>query len=117
MKNEFHIKRLINGRGYGAAISLDASFQDGTGVDLHFENNIPSNWHPSISFGVHYFHEHFIRNRNNKLRVNVLDLSAHTVDSSHSLVAYVTIKCLSGMAHPDTDIVELNDHGEIILRH
>ncbi len=117
MKNEFYVKRLINGRGYGAGIELDASFEDGTGIDLHFENNISSNWHPSISFGVHYFHEHFTRNRHHKLRVNVLDLSAHAVDTSHSLVAYVTIKCLSEIAYLNTDIVVLNEEGEIIFQH
>jgi hypothetical protein len=92
---DFVYKRLVNGRGYYAAIELSIAEVEKPGFGLEYNSlfNSNENWYEPIYRAVKYFYEHYYPNEKG-LFIKVLDLHTMIVDSTPAVVSYVSLMAL-----------------------
>lgn len=90
----FQIKKYINNVGFYCSIELDI-IKTSSNLEIEFDGAIDdSTWNSSIEFGIKFFYEHYSYANAPGLSVTVKNIHTMTGDTSNSIVAYATIKCL-----------------------
>lgn len=107
-KGVYKIAEQVNGYGFYAEIELECEITAKLNeVELSIDEE-SHNWKTGVLFGCVYFLEHCLDCRG--LHVNVKHLKEHAVDTTSTIVAYVTINALkealgaSLTREPDFDI-------------
>lgn len=95
MVADFVFKKLVNGRGYYAAIELSITQVEKPGFGLEYDTlfNTSENWYHPIYRAVEYFYQHH-GSKQKGLLVRVIHLHTMVVDSSPAVVTYVSLMAM-----------------------
>lgn len=112
---QFEFKRKINHKGYYATIVLDIQESDTEGIELVFDKY--SEWYATLNYGVTYLSEHILDGQNDKrgYRIVINELNTMIIDSGSIVVLYVFIKAFFEALGYNTELIEINDEGCLVL--
>ncbi|MGO9923692.1 MAG: hypothetical protein ACLQIB_54435 [Isosphaeraceae bacterium] len=95
-RGEFKIAKQSGPRGYFGRVSLDVEPGEGSGPEVVFDRTCAPRWQSGVRFGIEYVFEHIPKRKDfpRGMRVHVDCIEGHEVDTSNTLIAYVTANAL-----------------------
>jgi hypothetical protein len=94
---QFELREQAGSRGYFGRVSLQAEPQVNGEFEVKFAEDLGSEWQSAARFGVDYFLEHIPKKKvfPTGLRVTISEIVGHPVDTTHLVIAFVTVNALS----------------------
>lgn len=115
MIRQFEFKKKINNKGYYANIVLDIQERDTKGIEIVFDKD--SKWYPTLNYGATYLSEHLINKQEVKCGYLIVinELNTQIIDSSSIVVLYAFIKAFFETLGYNTELIEINEDGCLVL--
>jgi hypothetical protein len=106
-KFSYELRKIINGKGYLGFIegeiidSIKSRFPE---LNIVFDPEIGKEWEIPIIAGAHFFLDYLHKNgKSLKLNLKITEMRGLPIDTTYSIIMYVTLKALSEYFKFDID--------------